>query len=136
MMRRPERAAAVMDRDLCERRLRAGYTGRVGFVDDGRPQVLPVNYVYADGKVVFRTGPGAKLDAALRQELVAFEVDGIDDDAHAGWSVHVVGRARVLESPDELEWARGLSLRPWAYNGDRPFWVSIDPTEITGRSFR
>lgn len=129
------RAPTVLGRDECVRRLRSGYTGRVGFVDEGRPQVLPVNYVYADGAVLFRTGPGAKLDAALRGDVVAFEIDVIDADAHAGWSVQVVGPSRALEDRDELDWARGLPLRPWAYGGERPFWVRIDPSEVTGRSF-
>lgn len=130
-----DRAPVVLDRDDCERRLRASYTGRVGFVDDGRPQVLPVNYAFADGVVVFKTGPGAKLDAALRQDVVAFEVDAVDVDAHAGWSVQVVGRARVLGDPEEIAWARSLPLRTWAFGGDRPFWVVVDLTEVTGRIF-
>lgn len=130
-----DRVPHVLDREDCERRLRHGYTGRVGFVDAGRPQVLPVNYVFADGAVVFRTGPGAKFDAAMREDVVAFEIDGIDVDRHAGWSVQVVGRARALDGPDEVAWASGLPLRPWAYGGDRPYWVRIDPMEITGRRF-
>lgn len=135
MTARTQQAPMVLGRVECERRLRAGYTGRVGFVDDGRPQVLPVNYVYADGAVIFQTGPGAKLDTALREAVVAFEIDELDDQAHAGWSVQVVGRCQVIDRRDEIAWARALPLRPWAYGGRRPFWVRIDPTEITGRSF-
>lgn len=125
----------VLDHEECVRRLRHGYTGRVGFVDDGRPQVLPVNYAFADGAVMFQTGPGAKYEAASREDVVAFEIDGTDVDLHAGWSVQVVGRARILTDPDEVAWASGLPLRPWAYGGHRPFWVRIDPSEITGRRF-
>lgn len=128
------RVPHVLDRDACERHLNDGYTGRLGFVDDGRPRVLPVNYVYAEGAVVFQTGPGAKLDAALRREQVAFEIDGTDIEGHSGWSVLVVGCARVLDSTDEIAWAGRLPLRPWAYGGERPFWVRIDPTGISGRS--
>lgn len=126
----------VLDRYACERHLKGEYTGRLGFVDDGRPQVLPVNYVFAGGAVVFQTGPGAKLDAALRREEVAFEIDRTDIDDHSGWSVLVVGCARVLDRLDEISWAERLPLRPWAYGGHRPFWVRIDPTSISGRSLR
>lgn len=126
-------APEEIERTECERLLRWSYTGRVGFVDEGRPHVLPVNYVFADRAVIFKTGPGAKLDAALRRDVVAFEIDHVDDDRHAGWSVHVIGRARVLEDPDELMWAEDLPLRPWAFGGRRPFWVRIDPADVTGR---
>lgn len=127
------RSPQVLDREECVRRLRHGYTGRVGFVDGGRPQVLPVNYAFTDGAVMFQTGPGAKFDAALREDVVAFEIDGIDVDLHAGWSV--IGPARTLTDPDEVAWANALPLRPWAYGGRRPFWVRIDASEITGRRF-
>lgn len=129
-----DRSPRVLDRDECERQLRHGYTGRVGFVAGGRPQVLPVNYVFADGAVLFRTGRGAKLDAAMREEIVAFEIDGTSVEEHGGWSVLVVGRAHVLGDEEDIAKAGRLPLRPWAYGGDRPFWVRIDPIEITGRS--
>lgn len=129
------RAPHVLERAVCERYLRHTYVGRIGFIDEGRPQVLPVNYVFSDGSVVFKTGPGAKLDTGLRRDEVAFEIDGTVDEDHAGWSVMVAGRARVIEETYEIAWARQLALRPWAYGGERPFWVRIDPTAISGRRF-
>jgi nitroimidazol reductase NimA-like FMN-containing flavoprotein (pyridoxamine 5'-phosphate oxidase superfamily) len=39
------------------------YVGRVGFVVDGRPLILPVNYLADDDSIVFCTAPGTKLSA-------------------------------------------------------------------------
>jgi nitroimidazol reductase NimA-like FMN-containing flavoprotein (pyridoxamine 5'-phosphate oxidase superfamily) len=41
----------------------------------GLPAIIPVNYRFIDGAVVFRTGTGLKLAAATGGEVVAFEVD-------------------------------------------------------------
>src|SRR6516164_8598742 len=50
--------------------------GRVAFVDDLGPIVMPVNFVLDRHMVVFRTDGGTKLDAAVRNSRVAFEIDG------------------------------------------------------------
>jgi len=50
--------------------------GRVVFVDDLGPIVMPANFVLDRHMVVFRTDGGTKLDAAVRGSRVAFEIDG------------------------------------------------------------
>ena len=55
--------------------------GRVAFVDDLGPLVVPVNFVLDRHMVVFRTDEGTKLDAACRGSRVAFEIDGADEAA-------------------------------------------------------
>lgn len=106
--------------------------GRVAFADDRNPDwptILPVNYVWADGDIYFRTFEGSKLFAALRRQRVAFEVDEVDDDLHSGWSVVVVGPLDLVRSgyPGAVR-----SLRPWA--ADKPdHVVRIQARQITGR---
>ena len=39
------------------------YVGRIGFVVEGRPLILPVNYLADDDSIVFCTAPGTKLSA-------------------------------------------------------------------------
>ena len=72
--------------------------GRVAFVSDGKPVVLPVNFVFSEGSVIFRTNSGAKLAAAANSERVAFEVDEIDSTWEEGWSVLIQGRAQRRSS--------------------------------------
>jgi uncharacterized protein len=104
----------------------------VAFVDDRGPVVFPVNFVFDRHMVVFRTDTGTKLDAACRGSRVAFEVDGIDAEAHIGWSVVVRGEAVEVTDPAELARRRKLPLDPWA-PGAKSRYVRILPAVLTGR---
>lgn len=106
--------------------------GRIAVTIGGLPVILPVNYVYRDGAVVFRTSEGAKLRAASRGVVVAFEIDGYDAAQRAGWSVLVIGRASEIIDPIERARIDGSSLAPWV-PGDRHHYVRVDAELVTGR---
>lgn len=106
--------------------------GRVGFVADGKPVILPVNYVFYEGSVIFRTDAGAKLTAAAGGEYVAFEVDEVDITWSEGWSIVVQGRAEEVLDPSELQRLEQLPLRPWDPSS-KPAFVRIMSTAISGR---
>jgi len=108
------------------------HLGRVAFVDDLGPLVVPVNFVLDRHMVVFRTGEGTKLDAAVRGSRVAFEVDGADPAARTGWSLLVRGEAIEVTDPAELARLRALRLDPWA-PGAKTHYVRILPAVLTGR---
>jgi uncharacterized protein len=124
----------VLSVDECMRLLSSHVprVGRIGFVSDGKPVILPVNYVFHEGTVVFRTDAGAKLGAAAGGQQVAFEVDAIDVDWREGWSVLVQGRAEEVVDSEELERLQGLPLRPWG-PGAKASYVRVMTTEISGR---
>ena len=109
-----------------------GSIGRVGVTMSGLPVILPVNYAFVGGDVVFRTSIGTKLDAATRNAIVAFEVDDYDDGAQTGWSVLVVGRASIVDNDREREVYNRLAVTPWA-SGERHNYVRVHPEMITGR---
>jgi hypothetical protein len=121
-----------LSRDECLRLLASRRIGRFAHVESARAlAVVPVNYVVQpDASVLFRTGPGPKLSAADRRDVVAFEVDDIDEDDHTGWSVLVTGRARRL-SHAEVHMLADIP-QPWA-EGPRYQFVLIEPTRIEGR---
>lgn len=123
----------VMTPDECNNRLAATPVGRVAFVADGDVAILPVNYRYHEGAIVFRTASGSKLEAASRHSPVAFEIDGWDQETQTGWSVLVKGTAVEVLSDEEADWLFGLDLRPWSEEVERRWWVRIRPDEITGR---
>jgi uncharacterized protein len=104
----------------------------VGLSSAALPVVLPVNFALDGEEIVIRTGAGTKLDAALRNAVVAFEVDEIDPVYHSGWSVMVTGMARELRAPGEIERARALPLRPWA-PGVRDAFIAIPAQLVSGR---
>jgi uncharacterized protein len=119
--------------DECLRLLASVPVGRVGFCADGEVVLLPVNHAVDRQDVVFRTVRGAKLSAAEAKNTVAFEADSYDPEARSGWSVLVNGRAEAVYEDDEIRRLDRLGLYPWAAAVDRPFWIRIRPTSVTGR---
>ena len=124
-----------LDEAECLRLIARGHFGRVGVVDDGRPIILPVNYVFDQGYVIFQSTEGTKLDVALAGRSIAFQIDAIDPMYHGGFSVLAYGAAEVVDAPDEIERLSELPLLPW-WPGSRDRWIRIRVDEITGRRLR
>lgn len=122
----------VLDQAECDRLLTDSTIGRVAFVRAGSAEVFPVNYAYANRRIVFRSAVGSKLDAAAIRKAVTFEIDGWDQAAKSGWSVVVTGSLRVVPET-ERERVDGLDLVTWvgAEHDMQP--VEIIPDLITGR---
>jgi nitroimidazol reductase NimA-like FMN-containing flavoprotein (pyridoxamine 5'-phosphate oxidase superfamily) len=123
----------VMPAKVCDELLAASEVGRIAFINAGAPVILPVNFRYHHGRIVFRTSLGSKLNAAGRGYEVAFEIDDWDAPRRTGWSVLVQGTAEEVVSASDLEELFDLGLRPWADQVDRSMWVQIHPTDINGR---
>lgn len=75
--------------------------GRVALTSGALPSVLPVPFRLDGDRIVIRTRPGTKLDAATRDAVVAFQADVLDPVDHSGWSVEVTGVATEVTDPDE-----------------------------------
>lgn len=123
----------IMAPEECNDKLASTSVGRVAFVADGDVTILPVNFRFHEGMIVFRTASGSKLEAASRHASVAFEVDGWDEATHTGWSVLAKGAAVEILSDEEANWLLDLDLRPWSDAIEHRWWVRIRPDEITGR---
>jgi uncharacterized protein len=123
----------VLERDECVRLLTyESFVGRLGLLVDGRPLILPVNYMVDRGTIVFCTAGGTKLNAMVGGAEVAFEVDEHRSLRHSGWSVLVRGRAEIVTDEPDLAHLRAGPLRPWA-KGARANWVRIPLDELSGR---
>lgn len=129
----PEVHMEHLSTDECLELLARERFGRLAGVADGRPFIFPVNYAFANGSVVFRTGAGTKLSGSSFGRVV-FEIDGVDPDSQTGWSVVVEGVSSEIN--DTLDSAsadlRRLELEPWA-PGDKPHWIALRPDGISGR---
>jgi uncharacterized protein len=119
-----------------ERLLKTSDLGRVAAVIDGHPEIVPVNYAFDKGIVVFRLATGEALIRALSTR-VAFEVDRLDSAQGVAWSVVVKGTAEDLtNSIDKLsDELKRLAVHPYA-PGRHSEWVAIYAREISGRRFR
>jgi nitroimidazol reductase NimA-like FMN-containing flavoprotein (pyridoxamine 5'-phosphate oxidase superfamily) len=112
----------------CRRLLRSSGLGRIGFPHGNLTLVLPVYFTMAGPDILFRTAPGAKLDAAVLNQRVAFEAD----DEDAGWSVLVSGHAdEVRDSKQHAHALEALAGR-WP-GGMRSRVVCVSIENITGR---
>jgi nitroimidazol reductase NimA-like FMN-containing flavoprotein (pyridoxamine 5'-phosphate oxidase superfamily) len=122
----------VLDRVECLRLLATASLGRVGICSGALPVVLPVTFRLVDDRIVFRTAPGTKLDAATRNAVVAFEVDSIEPFSHSGWSVCVTGVASAVTDPAEVDQLAAAHVPWWAPTDDGHF-VAISTQMISGR---
>jgi transcriptional regulator with XRE-family HTH domain len=131
--RRPE--LAELDAQECRVLLSTHGVGRVGLYGRSGPVILPVNYTVVDDAFVVRTAPDTVLATAAAGDgvEVAFEVDHLDEATSQGWSVLVVGRARIVTEAGELQRLSGqVHGRPWA-GGQRDIHIRIEALRITGR---
>lgn len=117
-----------MDAHACVRKLASRGIGRLAVVADDVPLVVPVNYAWVDGAVVFATDDGTKAQA-LSTGRAAFEIDEIDGWEHTGWSVLVVGHAAASPDVDPAT----APVVPWCGATAGTIWMRLVPEQITGR---
>ncbi len=123
------------------RLISAGGIGRIAYQSRFGPAVLPVNYQWHNGAVVFRTTRHSALDEDLQTGItggdyeVAFEIDEIDEIGRQGWSVLLQGPAHHVDSEAERESAEQAGVEPWPA-GERELFVRIVPHRVTGRRIK
>jgi nitroimidazol reductase NimA-like FMN-containing flavoprotein (pyridoxamine 5'-phosphate oxidase superfamily) len=134
-MREHHEALVELSAEECRRLLvnHRPRLGRLAFMRNGAPLVLPMNYVAVGNALYFRTGPGSKLAAAANQDDVAFEIDDVDEVWREGWSVLAFGRLVQVTDQDELDDVRQRPLRPWAGTAGRPYYLRLDIERVSGR---
>lgn len=118
----------VLDAAECVRLLQNGGVGRIALPAEP-PVVRPVNFVFDGDRIVIRTGTGSLWQAASEQRLATFEVDGVRNLDHRGWSVVASGRLTRLRADGGT---RALPLRAWAPRG-RDRFVAIAVHSLSGR---
>lgn len=123
-----------LDRERCIELLATVGIGRVAWADGGQVTVEPVNFVYSQDSVLFRTSEGDKLDAIRRGLPVCLEADDAEPALRVGWSVLVRGPAEIVSSSGEADGADVASVAtPWDRSTAKPFLVRIRADDLTGR---
>jgi nitroimidazol reductase NimA-like FMN-containing flavoprotein (pyridoxamine 5'-phosphate oxidase superfamily) len=122
-----------MTLEECMDRLRSERVARISVIVNGFPLVLPVNYRLAEhgggAWVAIRSRRGGIIDEA--PQPVAVEIDGIDSEAHQGWSVLVRGSLLHVD-PEAADFADRFDPAPWL-SEDRDSWLIVEPFHISGR---
>jgi uncharacterized protein len=133
MTDQPESRLQALTRDQCLDLLRSHlFLGRIGYVVDGLPIIVPVNFVVDGESVVFSTAKGSKLSWLSNHSRVAFQADHDRPSDQSGWSVLIHGTAREVIDPVELAVLRTGSLHSWAIPS-ADHWVRISIDRISGR---
>ena len=85
-----------LSKEECLNLLSAARYGRLGLAKDVQPYVVPMSYVFADGKIYLHSrGGGMKMDFASANPRVCFQVDSLDK---GHWSsVIAFGPARLSD---------------------------------------
>ena len=136
-----DRVIEELDEAESLRLIAPGGIGRIAYNSRFGPAVLPVNYKWHDGAIVFRTTRHSALDEDLQtgiaggEYMVAFEIDDLDFPGRRGWSVLIQGPAHHVESGAERTAAMAAGVEPWA-GGERELFLRIVPHRITGRRIR
>jgi hypothetical protein len=127
MSQSPAPAVVTLSSKECWELLRSVSIGRLAVVVGDHPEVFPINYAVDGGTLVFRSGPGSKLDTALT-------ADGVDPETGTAWSVMMRASAMTISSPDELLGTVALRLFPW-HPGPKEHFVRVIPDDVSGRMF-
>ncbi|MGH3189049.1 MAG: pyridoxamine 5'-phosphate oxidase family protein [Streptosporangiaceae bacterium] len=136
-----DRVIEELDEAESLRLIAPGGIGRIAYVGRFGPAVLPVNYKWHDGAIVFRTVRHSALDEDLQTGIaggdyvVAFEIDEIDVPGRQGWSVLIQGPAHHVESEAERQTAAAAGVEPWP-GGERELFLRIVPHHVTGRRIK
>jgi len=125
---------ANLPTEECWALLRGGSVGRLAVWVHDHPEIFPINYKVDHETLVFRTGAGTKLSAAVGK-MVALEADAANTDGGVAWSVVVKGQATALTRTPELLASVGQLLFPWE-TGRKDHFLRIVPEEVSGRRFR
>ena len=123
----------VLPFDSCLSLLAAVSVGRVGFTAGGEVLVLPVNFVLDGQSVVFRTASGSSWPAPRTGLPSPSRLITTTTSPNLGGASLISGRAEVVDDDAEIGRLSQLGLHPWVSAVDRPFWIRIRPTSVTGR---
>ena len=109
MFREMRRAAQALSKEECEEILKRHGEGVLAVSgDDGYPYAVPLNYVYADGKLIFHCAKvGHKMDAMKSCDKASFCVidaaDAVPEEYSTAYrSVIVFGRVKILTKAEEI----------------------------------
>jgi len=83
--------------DECKSMLSAARYGRLGLSKDDQPYIVPMSYVYMDGRIYLHSsGKGKKVEFVTSNPAVCFQIDLMEKERWS--SVIATGTVRLSES--------------------------------------
>ena len=128
-------ALEQLSQDECLLLMASVSVGRIVYTRRALPAVELVNFALHHGDIVIRTDSGGELAAATQHSVVAFEVDLLDADEQAGWSITAIGKSHEVTDPAEIGQLQKIGLTSWA-PGVREHFIRMSPEILNGRRLR
>lgn len=122
-----------LDRDRCLALITRGTIGRIAVTAPDGPHIVPVNYALVDETIAIRTTAYSVVGTYARGSVVAFEVDHLEHETRAAWSVMVRGRCFVEADPQMLARLRSELADSWA-GGSRTLYLRVPLEHVSGRA--
>lgn len=117
----------------------------LGTIYEGEPYVTPMSFVVSEGRILFRTMAGQKLDALEANPVVCIEASHFNEETGAWKSVIVRGRAEEVEEDELKQTTVSLLLHkyeaimgsPLSSGGVQPLagpphFIKVEIEEVTG----
>ena len=121
----------ALTRDECWERLRSEVVGHLAFTRRAMPMIRPMRYVVA-GQHLLLLAPSDELAEQVDGQVVAFEIDKVDDVGGCGWSVVALGTARLVQDPGDIARVGAYPVASWS-GVDHPSRVLLTVGELSGR---
>jgi nitroimidazol reductase NimA-like FMN-containing flavoprotein (pyridoxamine 5'-phosphate oxidase superfamily) len=133
-----------LSKEECDALLSAGKYGRLGLSLNDVPYVIPISYVYFDGKIYLHSrGKGKKIDMVSMNSNVCFQIDNLEKNRWV--SVIAYGKASLSSDADakikmfDIFTKKGMGghdgkqfQRSEMEKTEMTIW-EIDVSELTGR---
>lgn len=109
-----QRRMDELSRAACLELMRTVRFGRLFFIHNALPAVRPVNHLVDGDAIIIRATIGAAITREVGSQglVVAYETDALDSARQLGWSVVVVGTARLVTDRNATERYRSM-IEPW-----------------------
>lgn len=117
----------VLEYRECLRLLDTVPMGRVLYTEEALPAFRLVDFKMCRGAVIIRSRRESRLAAAMRDSVVAFQVEEMTEDLRAGWTVSVVGHVSEVRGREDFD---AFSAPPLWAPVDSYFEIAVE--RITG----
>ncbi|ADD43134.1 pyridoxamine 5'-phosphate oxidase family protein [Stackebrandtia nassauensis] len=128
------RGQETLTRDECVHLLRTAVFGHIGITVRALPMIVPARFVVDAGRIVIPVSSSSEVLHASQSSIVAFEANDVNTHTGEGWSVLVVGRARVVEEGPEFDRLARLANLMWVTAPETRY-IVIALDMVSGRRF-
>ncbi|HEX4956611.1 MAG TPA: pyridoxamine 5'-phosphate oxidase family protein [Lacibacter sp.] len=97
----------ILNKEEIEEVLQENILGRIGFIQNNKPKIIPINYLYNGKYIIAHSAAGEKIKAMRNNPTVCFEVEAVKNQQN--WK-SVLAEGVYSEILDERERYEAMKL--------------------------